>query len=69
VVALVILIAVVLTHFRFGVDVRRTMYLLFNAVGLVIVSVYTVVRNESHDFSAFVRSNTAFWVLQVLFEL
>ncbi|WWC60221.1 uncharacterized protein I303_102787 [Kwoniella dejecticola CBS 10117] len=64
----VVAIAAALTHFRYPLDHRGTIYILTVAACLIIVSVYRMVQTFSTDPSAPVRSLAAFWVLQMVFE-
>jgi len=60
--------ATILTHFSFGLDARRTAYLLVPSGCLIIVAVYRVVQTYTSNPSAPARSIAAFWILQILFE-
>jgi hypothetical protein len=69
VVVVIAILAIVRTHFRFGLNVRGTGFLLIPAACLFIVAVYRVVQAFSHNSADAVRSSAAFWVLQITFEL
>jgi hypothetical protein len=62
-------LAIIQTHFRFGLDARRTGYLLIPTVCLLIVAIYRVVQVFTTNPDATVRKLPAFWVLQITFEL
>jgi hypothetical protein len=63
------LLALIATHFQFGLDARGTGFLLIPACSLLIVAVYRVAQTFASDPNAVSRSKAAFWVLQILFEL
>ena len=62
-------LAIIATHVIYGLDVRRSGYLMIPAACLIIVGVYRVVQTYTKNPSAAARSDAAFWVLQILFEL
>ena len=61
--------AILITHFRFGLDSRRTGFLLIPTAFLSIVQIYRLIQSLTYNPSAAVRSNSAFFVLQISFEL
>lgn len=67
--SIIALFAIVSTHFSFGLDARRTAYLIPLIVALIVVSIYRLVQTYSTDPDAAVRSAAAFWILQMVFEL
>ena len=69
VVVVIAVLALVLTHFSFGLDATRTVYILAPATCLFIVAIYRVVQKFTTDASAPVNSIAAFWILQITFEL
>ncbi len=68
-VVVVAVLAIILTHFSFCLDARRTGCLLIPAACLLIVAVYRVVQTFTYDPSAAFRRDAAFFCLQILFEL
>jgi hypothetical protein len=65
----VLILAAISTHFTFGLDVRKTGYNLLAAIPLLVVAVYRVAQCFSTSPDSAARSDAAFWVLMVLFEL
>jgi hypothetical protein len=65
----VLIIAVVSTHITFGLDVRKTGFNLIAALFLLVVAVYRVAQCFSTNPDSAARSDAAFWILMVLFEL
>ena len=68
-VSVVALFAIVSTHFSFGLDARRTAYLIPLILALMVVSIYRLAQTYSTDPDAAIRSAAAFWILQMVFEL
>jgi len=64
----VLLVALVFTHVEYGLAIVKTGYILLPACCLVIVGVYRVIQVFTNNASAPVRSDTAFWILQITFE-
>ncbi|OCF32389.1 hypothetical protein I316_06059 [Kwoniella heveanensis BCC8398] len=67
-VVVVLVISTVLTHTRFHLDTRGTIFILGISANLLIVAVYRVVQTFATDPSAAARSLAAFWILQMVFE-
>jgi hypothetical protein len=65
----VLIVAIVATHFSFGLDVRRSGYNLVATLPLLVVAVYRVAQCFSSNPDSAARSDAAFWILMVTFEL
>lgn len=68
-VSVVALFAIIATHFSFGLDARRTAYMIPFILALIVVALYRLIQTYSTNPDAAVRSAAAFWILQMLFEL
>ena len=68
-VAVIALGAIIATHVTFGLDARRTIFLIPVDLCLIIVSVYRLVQTFSTSSTDRIRSPAAFWILQMVFEL
>jgi len=67
-VVVILLFAIVSTHYRFGLDSRRTLYILIPGLSLLIVAVYRVAQVFSTNPNSAARQLATFWVLQIFFE-
>jgi hypothetical protein len=70
-VAVVVLqtLAITRTYFHFGTSNRKTAYLLAPLICLVIVAIYRVAQTYASEPSSPIRSLSAFWIMQITFEL
>ncbi|ORX35680.1 hypothetical protein BD324DRAFT_642887 [Kockovaella imperatae] len=68
-VAGLVFVMLVVTHFLYKLDTRRSAYLFFIGACLVIVASYRVAQESSNNRNSPARSDVAFWVLQITFEL
>jgi hypothetical protein len=68
-VSAIVLIALIATHFIYGLAAKGTVYLLIPIFSVFVVGIYRVIQVFTYNPTAPVRSPAAFWVLQILFEL
>ncbi|KAK8861452.1 hypothetical protein IAR55_002271 [Kwoniella newhampshirensis] len=66
---IIIFLATIHTHLKFHLDTRGTTWILTTTACLIVVAVYRLVQTYSTDPHAASRSLTAFWVLNMTFEL
>jgi hypothetical protein len=62
-------LAIARTYFHFGTSNRKTAYLLVPLICLIIVAIYRVAQTYASDPSSPIRSLSAFWIMQITFEL
>ncbi|WWC87750.1 uncharacterized protein L201_002642 [Kwoniella dendrophila CBS 6074] len=58
----------ILTHFYFKLPASRTLYILIPTCCLFIVGIYRIIHGHTNGSDKPIKSKTAFWVLQMLFE-